>query len=60
MNSDQFQKKLAIMTLDGEEVTFTEGETIYEVAQRHQKNPNPFLQPTPRSLRRLSPLRRRT
>jgi len=27
----------ATMTLDGEEVTFTEGETIYEVAQRHAK-----------------------
>ena len=26
------------MTLDGEEITFTEGETIYEVAERHRKN----------------------
>ena len=27
----------ATMTLDGQEVSFTEGETIYEVAQRHAK-----------------------
>ena len=25
------------MTLDGEEVTFSEGETIYEIAERHRK-----------------------
>jgi predicted molibdopterin-dependent oxidoreductase YjgC len=29
--------KHATLTLDGEEVTFTEGETIYEVAQRYRK-----------------------
>ena len=28
---------VATMTLDGEEVTFTPGETIYEVSERHQK-----------------------
>ena len=28
---------VATMTLDGEEVTFTPGETIYEVAERHHK-----------------------
>lgn len=28
----------ATMTLDGEEVTFSEGETIYEVAERHGRN----------------------
>ncbi len=28
----------ATMTLDGEEVSFTPGETIYEVAARHQKD----------------------
>ncbi len=38
MNSPQTEKKLATMTLDGETVTFTEGETLYEVAKRHQKN----------------------
>ena len=26
------------MTLDGNEVEFTDGETIYQVAKRHQKN----------------------
>ena len=26
------------MTLDGQEVSFATGETIYEVSQRHQKN----------------------
>jgi predicted molibdopterin-dependent oxidoreductase YjgC len=26
------------MTLDGEEVTFSEGETLYEIAQRHRKD----------------------
>ena len=31
------QVKTATMTLDGEEVTFTPGETIYEVANRHRK-----------------------
>jgi len=30
-------QKLAVITLDGEAVTFTEGETIYEVAARQQK-----------------------
>jgi len=30
----QFDLKL---TLDGEEVTFTEGETLYEISQRHRK-----------------------
>jgi NADH-quinone oxidoreductase subunit G len=29
---------VAAMTLDGEQVTFTPGETIYEVAQRHRKD----------------------
>ncbi|MFB3069120.1 MAG: 2Fe-2S iron-sulfur cluster-binding protein, partial [Gemmatimonadales bacterium] len=29
---------VATMTLDGEEVSFTPGETVYEVAERHQKD----------------------
>ena len=29
--------ELETLTLDGEEVTFTSGETIYEVAERHHK-----------------------
>ena len=28
----------ATLTMDGEEVTFTEGETLYEVAERHRKD----------------------
>ena len=35
MNSHE---KEPILTLDGETVTFTDGETIYEIATRHQKN----------------------
>lgn len=34
----QSDKPTGTMTLDGEPVTFTEGETIYEVAERHRKN----------------------
>ena len=30
-------KQTATITLDGEEVAFTEGETIYKVAERHRK-----------------------
>ena len=36
MNSP-LPKQTATITLDGEEVAFTEGETIYEVAERHRK-----------------------
>ena len=31
------EKKVETMTLDGEEIGFAEGETIYEVAQRHRR-----------------------
>lgn len=37
MTTTLAEPTVATMTLDGEEVTFTPGETIYEVSERHQK-----------------------
>jgi predicted molibdopterin-dependent oxidoreductase YjgC len=38
MTSTQTDPKLHTITLDGDEVTFTPGETVFEVSQRHQKD----------------------
>ena len=35
--SDLAEQKLSTLTLDGELVEFTKGETIYEIANRHRK-----------------------
>ena len=32
-----FPEQTETITLDGEEVAFTEGETLYEIAERHRK-----------------------
>ncbi len=38
MNPNRTENKLTTITLDGEAVTFTEGETIYKIAERQRKN----------------------
>ena len=46
--------------LDGVDVPFEPGETIYEISQRHQKDvPDALLRRPPRRFRGLSPVRRR-
>ena len=37
MSSSPLETKVATITLDGEEVSFTTGETLYEIAERHRK-----------------------
>lgn len=37
MSSRPLETKVATITLDGEEVSFTTGETLYEIAERHRK-----------------------
>jgi predicted molibdopterin-dependent oxidoreductase YjgC len=37
VNVIDLNTQLKTMTLDGEEVSFTDGETIYEIAERHRK-----------------------
>ena len=38
MSSTQIKQRSNTVKLDGETVTFTEGETIYEVAKRQRKD----------------------
>ena len=38
MNSTDDEKRLKTMTVDGKEVNFSDGETIYQIAKRRQKN----------------------
>lgn len=37
LDQKSIDQSLATLTLDGQEVSFTPGETLYQVAQRHQK-----------------------